>query len=76
MDCKETLKKFLQKAECPLTEEPDYDDLRNILMTELEKHRNELNYDKFDWQIPRTGTEFTLRSFISNFLSKFIPEVK
>lgn len=28
----------------------DYDEFRNILKTELEKHRNEPDYDKFDWQ--------------------------
>lgn len=30
---------------------PDYEALRKILETELNKHRNEMNFDKFDWQI-------------------------
>lgn len=27
-----------------------YEKLRNVFKTELEKHKNESNYDKFDWQ--------------------------
>lgn len=68
MDCKETLQKFLQTAECPLIEKPDYEKLRNILTTELEKHQHKPNYDKFEWQIPRTAKKFKLQSFITNFL--------
>lgn len=33
--------------------QPDYDALRNILKTELEKHQNKTNFDKFDWQMRR-----------------------
>lgn len=29
---------------------PDYDTFRNVLNTELDKHRNEPDFDKFDWQ--------------------------
>lgn len=29
----------------------DYDELRRILQTELDKHKDEPNYDKLDWQI-------------------------
>lgn len=28
----------------------DYSKFRNILRTELEKHRNEADFDRFDWQ--------------------------
>lgn len=31
--------------------QPDHDSLRNILQNELENHKDEPNYDKFDWQI-------------------------
>lgn len=27
-----------------------YEEFRNVLQTELEQHRNEPNYDKFEWQ--------------------------
>lgn len=36
---------------------PDYEALRNILMAELKKHRNEPNFDKFDWQITTNNNE-------------------
>lgn len=29
---------------------PNYEELRNILKTELDKHQNEQNFGKFDWQ--------------------------
>lgn len=50
---KEVFEQFEQKAKYPKTEKPDYEGVRKILRTELEKHKNEPNYDKFDWQIER-----------------------
>lgn len=35
----------------PKHDQPDYEAFRNLLRTELEKHKDEPNYDKFDWQI-------------------------
>lgn len=49
-DCLGALEIFLQKAQHPTTEKPDYEELKQILSTELEKHKNETNYDKFDWE--------------------------
>lgn len=48
----ETLTEFKNLARSLNSKEPDYDanEFRNILQTELEKHRNESDYDKFDWQ--------------------------
>lgn len=33
-------------------DQPNYDKFRNILNTELEKYRNEADFEKFDWQKP------------------------
>lgn len=51
---KETLTEFLQMARNSKYDRPDYEAFRNLLRKELEKHRNEPNYDKFDWQITDT----------------------
>lgn len=52
IDCKETLEELLQKASNPEMEKPDYEDLRNTLRKELEKHSNHPNYKKFEWEMP------------------------
>lgn len=51
---------FLNLAEQTMqsTDQPDYDAFRNILFTELEKHKNEADFDKFDWQKPRSIWRF------------------
>lgn len=48
---KEVLEKFAHKAQYPKTERPDYDELKRILSTELEKHKNEPKYNSFDWLV-------------------------
>lgn len=50
-DILETLKKF--KDTCYFLESINsvYETLNNILQTELEKHKHEPNFGKFDWQI-------------------------
>lgn len=50
MDCNETLEEFEQKVQNLKSDQIDYEELRRILRTELEKHKNEPNYEKFDWQ--------------------------
>lgn len=30
---------------------PDYDEFRNVLNMELEKHKNAKDFDKYSWQI-------------------------
>lgn len=50
VECKEALLTFLDMAKDPKNDQPDYEAFRNILKTELEKHKNEPNYHKFDWQ--------------------------
>lgn len=52
VSCREALMAFKQKARFPLTEKPDYNELRSILTTEMTKYKNEPDYDKFDWQKP------------------------
>lgn len=41
---------FSEKAEHPMLENPDYQSLRRILKSLLEKHQNDPNYDTFEWQ--------------------------
>lgn len=50
MDCLDALEVFLSKSQHPQIKKPDYDELRRILINELEKRRNEPNYDQFDWE--------------------------
>lgn len=51
VECKEALIEFLLTARDPKHDLPDYEVFKNILRTELDKHKNEPNYDQFDWQI-------------------------
>lgn len=44
------MKEFHVRAMYRERQNPDYEGLRNILTTELEKHENEPDFDKFDWQ--------------------------
>lgn len=53
VNCRAALKEFLSETMYPKYNEVDYDELRRILQTELEKYKNESNYDKFDWQISK-----------------------
>lgn len=50
-NCRETLLKFSQMSKDSIHDQPDYEAFRNVLRTELEKHKDEPNYDKFDWQL-------------------------
>lgn len=47
-----TLKNLYHEAMFPETTKPDYRILRKIMKTELEKHKNEPTYEKFEWQLP------------------------
>lgn len=48
MDCKEALDAFSDNAKI---KKPNSAELRAILRTELKKHINDPNYDKFEWEI-------------------------
>lgn len=52
-----TLKKLYQKAKSSETNKPDYQALKRIMKSELEKHKDEPTYVKFEWQLPQTHKE-------------------
>lgn len=49
-ECREVLNKIVELAENSKTIKPNYEKFREYLQNELEEHKNQPNYNKFDWQ--------------------------
>lgn len=64
VECRGALKEFFDEALDSETKGPNYNKLRRILQTELEKHANEPYFEKLDWQITQTYRKKVLNNRI------------
>lgn len=53
MGCMNAVKQFIMKIQSTENQNQNYTELRQIFTHELDHHKNESNFDQFDWQIIR-----------------------